>query len=364
MMARQVMTLTGPIEPEQLGFTSMHEHVLMTGHYMHKYFYQPVMEHPLLDENDPTTLENICYIRHNGMATYDAVDLQNSDRMLLELGDFRKTGGKSMLDCTAVGIRSNMAKVRELSERTHVNVIGSTGFYMSLTWPAKFHGMSEQQLQAFMEDEIMNGIEGVPGCFPGALKVAMCDFNEEEERALRAAARISKENDMCLTLHPPFRDVPRCVDIVLEEGMKPENFILAHVNFTCFEGSLEKLIKDPTSWNCFNPAYLQSFFDRGINLSFECFGNSTDAEMNGILGTQDWATLAYLYHFVQKGYAKQIVMGDDICTDMCTRRGGGEGYTRQTIFMLNTMRKYMGLSEDIIDTITKENPKRLLTYNA
>lgn len=269
-----------------------------------------------------------------------------------------------MLDCTAVGIRANIPAVIEISQKTGVNIIGCTGFYMSLTWPEKFHGLETKDYYKFMVNEIENGIEGT-NARPGALKIGLSDFNEEERKALRAAAQISKVNDMCLTLHPAFGvDVNLAVDIMMEEGMKPENIIVAHVNMTCFELSLEKLIKDPTSWNCFNPTYLQGLLERGINLSFECFGNSTDHEMNGMIGPIDWATLAYLYYFVNRGYTEQIVMGDDICTDMCTRRGGGEGYTRQTIFVINTMRRYMGFSEEIIDTITIKNPKRLLTYKS
>ncbi|NMB42063.1 MAG: hypothetical protein GX996_09020 [Firmicutes bacterium] len=43
-------------------------------------------------------------MRHNCMATYTAVDLQDAGRMFLEVEDFKKTGGDSMLDCTAVSI--------------------------------------------------------------------------------------------------------------------------------------------------------------------------------------------------------------------------------------------------------------------
>ncbi len=357
------MTVNGPIDPDSLGFTSMHEHILMTGAYMHDFFYQKVMDHPFLSSNVPTTLENISYVRHNAMATYAAVDLQNADRMLLEVEDFKKTGGDSMLDCTALGIRTNFPAVVDIGRRTGVNIIGCTGFYISLTWPEEFRGLTVGDYYDFMVNEIENGIEGT-GARPGALKFGMSSFNQDERNALRAVARVSKENDMCVTVHPTFRDINEVVDIALKEGMKAENIIVAHVNLTCFQSSLTRLIKDPSSWGSFDPGFLQSLLDRGVNLSFECFGNSTDHEMNGAIGPIDWATLAYLYHFVNKGYEGQIVMGDDICTDMCTRRGGGEGYTRQTVFVMNTMRRYMGLSENTINAITRDNPRRLLTFNS
>lgn len=361
-MTRQVMSVNGPIDPDSLGFTSMHEHVLMDGAYMHESYYRKALPHPFLDPNDPTTLSNISYVRHNAMATYAAVDLQNAERMVLEVADYKKTGGDSMLDCTAVGLRVDVPAVIKIGRRTGVNIVGCTGFYMSTTWPKRFRGLEVQDYYNFMQNEIENGIEGTEA-LPGALKIGFSNANEDEMKALRAAARISKDNDMCLTLHPGG-DIHKAIDVMLEEGMKPENAVIAHVNLSCFQTSLSRLVKDPSSWGCFDPTYLQRFLDRGVNLSFEFFGNTVDFEMNGSIGPIDWATLAYVYHFVEKGYASQIVFGCDICTDMCTRRGGGEGYTRQTIFVMNTMRHYVGFSEESIDTITRQNPKRLLAFTS
>ncbi len=38
-MTKQVMAVNGPIKPEELGFTSMHEHVLMTAPFMYELWY-------------------------------------------------------------------------------------------------------------------------------------------------------------------------------------------------------------------------------------------------------------------------------------------------------------------------------------
>ena len=59
----QIMTVLGPIEPEQLGFTSMHEHILSDESHFIRLAPQAIqkkLEHII---DDPITLDNLNLIK-------------------------------------------------------------------------------------------------------------------------------------------------------------------------------------------------------------------------------------------------------------------------------------------------------------
>lgn len=355
-----IMTVLGQIEIEELGFTSMHEHVLMDGLYMYEMSKDIYPKHIFISETDKISLDNIGFIKRNGTIIPDAVDLQDEDKMLLEVEDFKLTGGESMLDCTVIGLRCNLPGVKRIAEKTGVHIIESTGFYMEPTWPKKYIGLEVKDYEEIMFNEIKAGIEDT-GIYPGAIKIGMRDFTSSEEKTLRAAAHVCKETNMCLTLHPPKENIIEAIDILINEGAKPEKIVIAHVGGKCFEGDMKRLITEPDSWKL-QTDYCFSLLDKGVNLSMEFFGNATDGELFGDIGSMDWIKMACLYKLIEKGFAKQLVLGADICTNMSTRRGGGEGYTRITLYAIHTMRNLLKLSETIINTITVENPARILAY--
>jgi phosphotriesterase-related protein len=71
--------------------------------------------------------------------------------------------------------------------------------------------------------------------------------------------------------------------------------------------------------------------------------------------------MAGVLALIGEGYAPQIVMGHDVFTKSQTRRGGGEGFTRIPRFVVPTLRR-SEVSDEAIDAITVENPRRILAF--
>lgn len=96
---KKVVTVTGEIKPEELGFTDMHEHILMKGRIFREQFKE---EHPgfkeTVGENEKNTLENIGIIRRNNMFTWDTQDLDDPAVMEKEVADFKAAGGRSLVE--------------------------------------------------------------------------------------------------------------------------------------------------------------------------------------------------------------------------------------------------------------------------
>lgn len=77
----EIMTVCGPIAPEELGFTSMHEHILHNGRVFRKAFEKQLPKDvPLpMEADDPIRLDNIGYLRRNFFLSWDAVSLDDEE---------------------------------------------------------------------------------------------------------------------------------------------------------------------------------------------------------------------------------------------------------------------------------------------
>jgi phosphotriesterase-related protein len=359
-MSKKIMTMNGPIVPEALGPISMHEHILMNGRILRSN--SKVKDSPI-DENEPMRLDNVGIISHNGMLTWDAVDLQDEELMMGEVGDYKMAGGQSMLDVTAIGIRTDMAAVKRIADANGVQVVACTGFYVSKSWPEKYKGKSVAELAKVMYGEIEYGIENT-GILPGVLKIGMGPFTQDEERALRAAAQVAKDTGLSLTIHPSEglgTDALHDVRVIKEEGLATERVVIAHMGGSWIENSLKTLIMHPESWRM-DMSYAKRLLDTGVTICTEFLGQNVSDELGGSVGTNDWQRLAGIYALIRQGYAKQIVLGTDLCCKMLTRRYGGEGYLRLWNFALPTLRDLVGVPQSVLDQIMIHNPARILAY--
>lgn len=361
---KKVVTVTGEIKPEELGFTDMHEHILMKGRIFREQF---KAEHPgfeeAIGEDEKNTLENIGLIRRNNMFTWDTQDLDDPDVMEREVADFRAAGGRSLVEMSVPGIRSDIREIQRIAESTGVNVIGTTGIYIYESWPAWCHEATAKDFMEFMKREIEDGIEGT-GIKPGMLKVGISSaFRPQEEILLRAAARTANETGLPLTVHPGFTvggGPLEIANILKEEKVDMERTVIAHMGAFLGEGSLKTLITDRKSWGI-SLDYLHRVLETGINICIEIC-NTSDREATGSISVPGWMRLSAVYQLIQEEYAGQLVLATDTCAKHMARYYGGEGYGRLTRFAIPTLRDIVGVSPFAINQIMVKNPVRILAY--
>ena len=237
---------------QELGFTDMHEHILMKGRIFREQFKE---EHPgfkeTVGENEKNTLENIGIIRRNNMFTWDTQDLDDPAVMEKEVADFKAAGGRSLVEMSVPGIRGDIRAVKTIAQNTGVNVIGTTGIYIYESWPEWCHEAEIKDFMNFMNQEIEEGIEGT-GIRPGMIKVGISSgFRPREELLLRAAARTANETGLSLTVHPCFTmggGPLEIAKILKEENVDMERTVIAHMGAFLGEGSLKTLITNQKSW--------------------------------------------------------------------------------------------------------------------
>src|SRR5712691_2385781 len=96
--ASRVWTVTGPVDPRDLGTTLVHEHVLLDG----SCFFEP----DDADDADafaaaPLTPELVPRVRAASCSNRDNLLLRDLELAAAELGEFARLGGRTIVDVTS-----------------------------------------------------------------------------------------------------------------------------------------------------------------------------------------------------------------------------------------------------------------------
>ncbi|MBC8014788.1 MAG: phosphotriesterase [Sporomusaceae bacterium] len=368
-MPQKIMTVCGPIPPEQLGFTSMHEHIFsdcsMFRSRVRKTCFP--LSHRVIKPEDKVTLENRSELRHDIVLSLDNMKLDDKEMMVNEVAGFKASGGHSIVEVSAPGIRSSsddLIAIRQISEESGVHVVASTGLYAEDTWPLLYRTMNFTQYISFLHREIVQGI-GDTGILPGHIKAAYEVYTPQLKTYLHAAAFASRETGLSLQVHlgaDVTADEVRknVIQPLLQGRCIPERTILCHVQFLMGVLSIEKLLNNPGIVP-FDIAFHRELLARGFILCFTPFGFEADNELLGIAHYPDWYTLSGMAVLIREGYADQLVIGNDVFTKLATRRYGGEGYRRLADFVVPALKR-CGVSDKDINKITVENPARILAF--
>jgi phosphotriesterase-related protein len=360
---KEIMTVCGPIKPENLGLTSMHEHVLCNGMFARQRYEDFLPPDSPVAADDPVRMEDLGVLRHAFILSKDAVMLTEENVMEKELESFKKTGGSALVDMSVPGIRYDIEATKRISEQSGVHIIGTTGLYSADSLSPEFLEMDIEAKTTFMLGEIQDGIEGTR-IFPGHIKVALdVDNHPQELETVRAGARVSLESGLSVTVHQGMGTTAEAgqeiVRTMTEEGADFSRIILAHNDKNFVETNLDVLVHDPDSWKLnLEPAL--KLLDQGVNLSIDLFGHQWDAESLGMMNPTDWQGLAGLVGLIKKGYASQLVLGTDSFMKLQFKAYGGEGYSRLTEFVIPTLER-LGVSSDSITAMIITNPIRLLS---
>lgn len=206
------MTVTGPILPDELGMTLMHEHF---------------------------TFAYPGWFADDSLAPYNRDAAEAA--CLKVLDDVKKLGVKTIVDATAadVGGRDPIL-LRNLSIKSGVNIIAATGLFPESAgaggyykWQSTMRGRNlEEDIYELFSTEINIGIRR-SGVKAGILKVATGDPNisDYESAVFKAAVRVAKETGVPIITHTEAATVgPAQQDLFLSLGADPERVMIGHQN--------------------------------------------------------------------------------------------------------------------------------------
>lgn len=208
------MTVNGPINPDSMGVTLTHEHILV----------------------DFIGADSTGYFRWNR----DSV----ISRVLPAVLKAKKAGVKTIFECTPEYLGRDPLLLRELSERSGISFITNTGYYgfNNKFLPETFYSLDAQTLAEKWTNEFKNGIEGT-GIRPGFIKISVNtadSLSPADEKIIIAAALTHLKTGLTIASHTgPEKPAISQISILRKNGVHPSAFVWVHAQRGSIESNIE-----------------------------------------------------------------------------------------------------------------------------
>ena len=176
-------------------------------------------------------------------------------------------------------------------------------------------------------------------------------MTDTQQKVLRASARAQVETGAAILIHPGM--VPQSpmeiLDVLTRAGAKHDRIIMGHMDLLGDGEMFRDVLKTGSYFEMDIFGYEDSSW-LGPGKQKSSTRWMTDAER------MDWLEM-----LVGEGFGKQIVIAHDECLKIHRTQYGGKGYGHILESIVPRMRK-RGFTEEHINDILVENPKRILTF--
>ena len=354
-LAGKILTVNGPIDPEELGVTITHEHLLidftlpLDRHDLWRRTYRQLPNTPeqLAFYEAPVTMGILGDIRYHWDGNRDNLIIDSYAMAIAEILEFKKHGGRSVVDATSIGLGRHPESLKRIADAVGIRIIMGSSWYRFPWHPEDIASRSVDSLTTEIVRDISIGV-GDTGIRAGIIgEVGVEESREfplqpDEIKVLRASARASLLTGAPLMLHTWLdpRDPPRVLDIVEEEGADLRRVVVAHADIL----------------TAHLPFMLQ-VLERGVYLEFDMIGlfGSVVSPLN------DKRLAATIKELIDRGYNDRILFSHDVCTKGQLKHYGGNGYSNILEHFVPYLHS-IGIADSQTDRILVENPKRMLTF--
>lgn len=203
--ANAVQTVAGPIAPDRLGVTLMHEHVLV----------------------DFIGAAQVSASRYDADAVFTAV--------LPHLQQLRRLGCDTLVECTPAYLGRDPRLLRRLARASGLNILSNTGYYGAAKdkhLPAHAFTETAEQLAARWIAEAARGIDDTD-VRPAFMKIGVdgSPLSDVDARLVRAAAITHRESGIPIASHTSTGAAAlEQLDLLERAGVSPRAFIWVHAH--------------------------------------------------------------------------------------------------------------------------------------
>ena len=309
-----INSVLGPMDTADLGVTLSHEHVLVSSAGI-QYVYPE-------------------FIDREGTIARGVADLREA----------HGEGLRTIVDVTTIDLGRDIRMLEQVSRDSGVNIICATGTWRDI--PRAFWTADPDMIAPLYIREIQDGIEGT-GIKAGIIKVAndRGGVTPEGEIILRAAARAQKATGVPISTHTyaPERVGEQQVAIFEDEGVDLNRVYVGHSNDTT------------------DADYLIGLLRRSVWIGLDRYPGGTTP------GTPDWrGRTETAKKLIDAGFGHRIMLGHDwsVTLTIASRQAqeARRAYNPDSYLFINRnvlpRLKELGVSQDEIDKIMVDNPRR------
>ncbi len=343
----KVQTVLGLIEPEQMGITTMHEHIFID---FQARYQEPPEASRVRFGREPVSMGNLYDVKRAPFDNIDNLYLLDEQEAIDEVMQFKLAGGSTIVDTTTVGLGRDPRALTRVARITGLHITMGAGYYIQPSHPADMDERSEDAIYAQIVRDIEEGVDG-SGIRCGHIGEIGCEQQHPNEmKVVRAAARAQRSTGAMLNVHqvtlPGGPNAHRIADEIEKSGGDLRRTVFSHLDVTDLD-----------------LAYQESLLERGITLEYDTWGMDSYLASWNLQFPSDRDRLRGVLALIEKGWIDQVVLAQDISLKIMREKYGGWGYGHILKRIVPRFR-LEGLSDAQITTLLVDNPRRLLPFVA
>lgn len=340
----QVMTVLGPVAPSAIGTTMMHEH-LAHGAAHHG---------PLPPESElrdaKVTVENAAAVDADPMSCVDnrLLGEDAEDLVLEDLADYRRLGGRTVVELTPLDLGPNPQMLRRLSETSGIHVVAATGHYLARHHSFELIDEAADSIAGRLERHLTEGMAGTD-IRAGMLKAGASNpLHPSERKVLEAVGQVQAKTGAPVTVHLETRGARESnghevLDVLEAAGADLGKTVLAHLDMLVVNGPQAV-------------AHQRTLAERGCSIGFDTCVHASAPNCGTLEQRAD--SIAQLF---EAGVGDRVTVSSDLAMKVKFRRFGGVGLGN---ILRNLCPRLLeaGLSADDICLLLDRTPRRLLSF--
>ena len=345
-LSGKIQTVLGLIEPEQMGITLAHEHIVSDGT---AWFREPAEATEKKMARAPVSLETLWWIRYHWFQNYDDMLLLDEDEAVEELMHFKWAGGQTVVEMSNHGLGRDPEALARISRRTGLHILMGCGYYFAASMPKNFESKTEEEITQEIVRDITVGVgsTGIKAGFIGEIGTSW-PIDRREVKSLRAAVQAQRLTGANLNIHPGQAEEAafEVLKIIEEAGADLPRTTIDHI---------DRAVRDPGN--------RLKLLKKGLILEYDLFGREGyyPLQQRYIDLPTDHQRINEIKELIQAGFIGQILISSDIWNKHQRRKYGGWGYDHILRNVIPRMR-VKGLTEEEIHILLVENPRRVYTF--
>lgn len=340
-----IHTTAGPVAPDALGATLIHEHLICDLSTYWRPEDAPSVADVVLSQATISTVRDHAFaVRHDLM-------LDRIDQAVAGAARFGAAGGGTIVEVTSHGIGRDVRAVGMIARKSGVRVVVGCGHYIGASRPRGFERRTLADLADELVEELTEGIAGtgIRAGVIGEIGVGAFPMLDHERKMLRAAVVAQRETEAGIVVHPAVGtdsafEIARVLD---RAGADMEKVVVAHLDER-FRGDRR---------------LFRRLARTGVRYGFDTFGREIFFEPRQRQHPSDAQRIEAIVALWDDGQGDRITLAQDICMRHELTEYGGPGYHHVLANIVPRMRN-AGLGEREIHQMLRTTPAAVLAVPA